>query len=132
MADLIPGRVQAGVDGLTSAQPHLRSGSIKALAVMSSKRAPIWADVPTMGEALLGYDLSSWCGVGAPRGTPPEIINLLNREINAFLADPRTQAKFAEVTVIPAIFTPTQASERVLRDKERWGKVVQSGGIMPE
>jgi tripartite-type tricarboxylate transporter receptor subunit TctC len=132
MADLIPGRVQAGVDGLTSAQPHLRSGSIKALAVMSSKRAPIWVEVPTMGEALLGYDLSSWCGVGAPRGTPPEIINLLNREINAFLADPRTQAKFAEVTVIPAVFTPAQASERVLRDKERWSKVVQSAGIMPE
>jgi tripartite-type tricarboxylate transporter receptor subunit TctC len=132
MADLVPGRVQAGVDGLTSAQPHLRSGSIKALAVMSSKRAPNWADVPTMGEALLGYDLSSWCGVGVPRGTPPEIINLLNREINAGLAHPRIQVKFAEVAVIPAIFTPAEASARVIRDTERWGKVVQNAGIKPE
>lgn len=132
MADLIPGRVQAGVDGLTSAQPHLRSGSIKALAVMSSKRAPMWADVPTMGEALLGYDLSSWCAVGVPRGTPPEIINVLNREINAGLADPRIQARFAEVTVIPAILTPAATAERVLRDMERWGKVIENAGIKPE
>jgi tripartite-type tricarboxylate transporter receptor subunit TctC len=110
----------------------LRSGSIKALAVMSSKRAPNWAEVPTMGEALLGYDLSSWCGVGVPRGTPPEIINLLNREINAGLAHPRIQVKFAEVTVIPAIFTPDEASARVIRDTERWGKVVQNAGIKPE
>jgi tripartite-type tricarboxylate transporter receptor subunit TctC len=132
MADLIPGRVQAGVDGLTSAQPHLRNGSIRALAVMSAKRAPMFADVPTMGEALLGYDLSSWCGVGVPRGTPPEIINMLNREINAGLADPRIQARFEEVTVIPAIFTPAAAAERVVRDMERWRKVIEGAGIKPE
>jgi tripartite-type tricarboxylate transporter receptor subunit TctC len=132
MLDLVPGRVQAGVDGLTSAQPHMRNGSIRALAVMSSKRAPMWADVPTIGEALLGYDLGSWCGVGVPRGTPPEIINRLNREINAGLADPRIQAKFAELTVIPAIFTPAATSERVLRDTERWKKVVEGAGIKPE
>jgi tripartite-type tricarboxylate transporter receptor subunit TctC len=92
----------------------------------------MWADVPTIGEALLGYDLGSWCGVGVPRGTPPEIINRLNREINAGLADPRIQAKFAELTVIPAIFTPAATSERVLRDTERWKKVVEGAGIKPE
>jgi tripartite-type tricarboxylate transporter receptor subunit TctC len=132
MGDLIPGRVQAGVDGLTNALPHLRSGSIRALGVMSSKRAPMWPDVPTMDEALPGFDLSGWCGVGAPRGTPAEIIERLNREINAGLADSGVRARFADVAVIPAIFTPAEKAARVVHDTEKWAKVIESAGIKPE
>ena len=132
MADMIPGRIQAGVDALPNSLPHVRSGAIRALAVMSRTRTPTLPDVPTMGEAVPGFDVSGWTGVGAPRGTPAEIIERLNREINAGLADRGIQSRFADVGAVPMRFTVAEASARVASDIEKWAKVVERAGIRPE
>jgi tripartite-type tricarboxylate transporter receptor subunit TctC len=132
MADLIPGRIQAGVDALPNTLPHVRNGSIRALAVMSRARTPTLPDIPTMGEALPGYDVSGWTGLGAPRGTPAEIVERLNREINATLADPTIISRFADVGASPFRMTPTEASARVSSDIEKWAKVIERAGIKPE
>ena len=132
MADLIPGRIQAGVDALPNSLPHVRSGAIRALAIMSTTRTPKLPDVPTMGEAVPGFDVSGWTGVGAPTGTPAEIIERLNREINAGLADPGIQSRFADVGAVPMRFTSAEASARVASDIEKWAKVIQAAGIKPD
>jgi tripartite-type tricarboxylate transporter receptor subunit TctC len=132
MADLIPGRIQAGVDALPNSLPHVRSGAIRALAVMSTTRTPKLPDVPTMGEAVPGFDVSGWTGVGAPRGTPAEIIERLNREINAGLADPGIQSRFADVGAVPMRYTSAEASARIASDIEKWAKVIQAAGIKPD
>src|SRR5262249_32395437 len=88
LTDLIAGQVQVGIDVMTTAYPHIRSGALQALGVGGKHRFPALPDVPTIGETLPGYEANSWCGVGVPRGTPVEIIERLNTEINAGLADP--------------------------------------------
>jgi tripartite-type tricarboxylate transporter receptor subunit TctC len=132
MGDLIPGRIQAGVDALPNSLPHVRSGAIRGLAVMSTGRTATLPDLPTMGEAVPGFDVSGWTGVGAPRGTPAEIVERLNREINAGLADAGLRARFADVGAMPVLFTPAQAGARIASDTEKWAKVVERAGIKPE
>jgi tripartite-type tricarboxylate transporter receptor subunit TctC len=132
MADLIPGRIQAGVDALPNTLPHVRSGAVRALAVLSSARTPKLPEVPTMGEAIPGFDVSGWTGVGAPRGTPSDIIERLNREINAGLADAGVRSRFADVGATPVRFTPAEASAKIAGDIEKWAKVIRGAGIKPD
>jgi tripartite-type tricarboxylate transporter receptor subunit TctC len=132
MADLIPGRIQAGVDALPNTLPHVRSGTVRALAVLSSARTPKLPEVPTMGEAIPGFDVSGWTGVGAPRGTPGDIIERLNREINAGLADAGIRSRFADVGATPVRFTPSEANAKIAADIEKWAKVVRGAGIKPD
>ena len=130
--DMIAGRIQAGVDALPNSLPHVRSGAIRGLAVMSTARTPTLPDVPTMGEAVPGFELSGWTGIGVPRGTPAEIVERLNREINAGLADNGIRSRFADVGAVPVRFTPAEASARIASDIEKWAKVIHAAGIKPE
>ena len=132
MPDMIAGRIQAGVDALPNSLPHVRSGAIRGLAVMSTARTPTLPDVPTMGEAVPGFELSGWTGIGVPRGTPAEIVERLNREINAGIADPGIRSRFADVGAVPVRFTPAEASARIASDIEKWAKVIHAAGIKPE
>ena len=130
--DLISGRIQAGVDALPNSLPHIRSGAFRAIATMSRDRIPLLPDLPTIGETLPGLEIGGWTGIGAPRGTPDEIIQRLNREVNAGLADAGLQSRYAEVGAVPVRFTVAEATARIASDLENWAKVIQAAGIKPE
>ena len=132
LVDLISGRVQAGVDALPNSLPHIKSGSVRALAIMSLKRTPALPDVPTVGETIPGFEASTWSGVGAPKGTPADIIERLNREINAGLQDAALLKRFADVGAVPIRVSAAEMTARIAKDTEKWAKVVQQAGIKPE
>jgi tripartite-type tricarboxylate transporter receptor subunit TctC len=132
VTDLIGGRVQAGIDVLTGSLAHIRSGALRALAMAGKTRSEALPDVPTIGETVAGYEAEAWCGLGVPNGTPPEIIERLNREINAGLADRATKARLAEVATKPIFFTPAEFGAYMAAEIEKWGKVVRYAGIKPE
>ena len=108
---VVAGQVQAGVDALPNALPHIKSGAVRALAVLSRARTPALPDVPTMGEFIPGYEVTSWNGVGAPKGTPPEIVERLNREINAGLQDATLLKRAADIGGLPIRATPAEMAE---------------------
>src|ERR1043166_5125343 len=106
LTDMISGHVQVMFDNLLSSMPHLQSGALRPLAVSSAKRAETLPDVPTIAETVPGYETGTWWGVGVPKGTPGEIVEKLNREINASLADPKIKARFSDLGSVPMIVTP--------------------------
>ena len=132
IADLLAGQVQVGIDVMTTALPQIRSGALNALAVGGKSRFPGLPEVPTIGETVAGYEANSWCGVGVPKGTPDDIIERLNREINAGLADPTLKARLANVATTPIFFTPSEFGAYVAAEVDKWGKVVRTAGVKPE
>jgi tripartite-type tricarboxylate transporter receptor subunit TctC len=132
LTDMISGRIQAGVDALPNSLPHIRSGAVRGLAVLSKARTPTLPDVPTVGDTIAGFEVSPWTGIGVPAGTPAEIIERLNRDINASFADPGLIKRYADVGATPLIFTPAQAGAKIAGDTEKWHKVVQGAGLKPE
>jgi tripartite-type tricarboxylate transporter receptor subunit TctC len=131
VADLIAGHVQFGIDVLTGSLAPIRSGALRALATAGQTRPEALPDVPTIGETVAGYEANAWCGLGVPNGTPPGIIERLNREINAGLADPAITARLAEVATTPIFFTPAEFGAYMAAEIGKWGKVVRSAGIKP-
>ena len=117
------------IDGLARARAI---GHVRALAVAGKRRSDVLPEVPTIGETVAGYEANSWCGLGVPRGTPPEIIERLNREINAGLADPAVRARLADVATTPIFFTPEEFGAYMAAEVEKWGNVVRLSGIRPE
>src|SRR6476619_7167494 len=97
MTDLIAGQVQVSFIGLAVAIEHIRAGKLRALAVTAATRSDVLSDIPTVGDFVPGYEASAFWGVGAPRNTPAEIINLLNKQINAALADPKMKARLTDL-----------------------------------
>ncbi len=132
LIDLVSGRVQAAVDALPVSLAHVRVGDVRALALMSAKRSPTLPDVPTVGETLPGFEIKAWTGVGVPHGTPSAIIERLNREINAGLADPAIKAKLAEVGGTPLHYTPSELGALVASETKRWADLIKRAGIKPQ
>ena len=132
LIDLVSGRVQAAVDALPVSLAHIRAGDVRALALMSAKRSPTLPNVPTVGETIAGFEVKAWTGVGVPRGTPSAVIERLNREINAGLADPGIKAKLAEVGGTPLIYTPSELGALVASETKRWSDLIKRAGIQPQ
>jgi tripartite-type tricarboxylate transporter receptor subunit TctC len=131
--DIIAGRVQAGVDALPNSLPHIRAGAMRALAVLPAKRSDAVPDVPTIGETIPGLEVSTWSGIGVPTGTPAEAIARINRETNTGLADAGVQKRFTEIGAIALPpFTPDGMRAMIVRDYEKWGRVIKNAGLKPE
>ena len=132
LTDLIAGQVQVMFDNIPTSIQHIRTGTLRPLAVTTAERMELLPDVPVVADVLPGFEASAWYGVGAPKGTPAEIIDRLNREINAILAEPKVKARFVELGA--ALVTGSAADFRKLLvdETEKWGKVVKFANIKPE
>jgi len=130
--DLIGGQVQFAFDGITSSIGHIRGGRLRALGVSTAARIDLLPDLPTVGEFVPGYEASGTQGLGAPRGTPAEIIDKLNREINAGLADPKIRTRLADLGSAPVALSPAEYGKLLAEETEKWGKVVKAAGLKPE
>ncbi|MFZ3353713.1 MAG: tripartite tricarboxylate transporter substrate binding protein [Xanthobacteraceae bacterium] len=132
LIDLVSGRVQAAVDALPVSLAHVRAGDVRAVALMSSERSAALPNVPTVGETIPGFEVKAWTGVGVPHGTPATIIERLNREINAGLADPGIKAKLAEVGGTPLLYSPGELGALVANETKRWADLIKRVGIQPQ
>jgi tripartite-type tricarboxylate transporter receptor subunit TctC len=132
ITDMVSGRIQAGMDALPNSLPHIRSGAVRALAIMSARRNPAVPDVPAIGETMSGLEINAGTGIGVPAATPIDIVERLNRDINASLADPTLVARYADVGAVPIILTPGEARARIASDIEKWRKVIEGAGLKPE
>src|SRR5262249_41572271 len=123
---------QVSFIGLIVAIEHIRSGKLRALAVTTATRSDALPDVPTVGEFVQGYEASAWWGFGAPKNAPKEIIDKLNKEINAALADPNMKARLADLGGIALTGSPRDFGKLIVEETEKWGKVVKFAGIKSE
>src|SRR5262245_41177066 len=132
MTDLIAGQVQVSFIGLTVAIEHIRSGKVRALAVTSATRSDVLPDIPTVSDFVPGYEASAFWGIGAPRNTPAEIIDKLNKEINAILSNPESQKRLAEGGGTVLVGSPADFGKFVSDETEKWAKVISFASIKPE
>jgi len=132
ITDLLGNRVQVIFDNMPSIISHIHSGSLRALAVTTAERSPQLPDVPTLAETVPGYEASALFGMGAPRKTPPEIIEKLNREINAVLAEPEMKKRLIELGGEPLISTPEAFGAMMAAETAKWEKVVKFAGVKVE
>jgi tripartite-type tricarboxylate transporter receptor subunit TctC len=129
---LFAGEAHVMFDTVSTSIEHIRAGKLRALAVTAATRLDVLPDIPTLGEIVPGYEASVFNGIGAPRGTPPEIIERLNQEMNAALADERMKARLAALgyTVFPG--TPADFARHIAAETEKWGRVIRTANIKPE
>jgi tripartite-type tricarboxylate transporter receptor subunit TctC len=132
VTDLLSGQVQVMFDNMPSAINHVKSGGLRALAVTTATRSPELPDVPTVGETVKDYEASAWFGVGAPKGTPKEIVEKLNKEINEIINEPAMKARFAELGGVPIVATPEEFGKVVQAETDKWEKVVKFAGAKVE
>jgi tripartite-type tricarboxylate transporter receptor subunit TctC len=132
ITDLLSGRVQVMFDNMPSCISHVRSGGLRALAVTTATRAPELPDVPTVGETVKDYEASAWFGIGVPKNTPKEIIDKLNSDINAVLAEPAMKARIAEMGGVSMAGSPEDFGKVVVAETEKWAKVVKFAGARVE
>ena len=132
LTDFLGGQVQVAFDGLSSSIEHIRAGKLRALAVATVTRVDALPNTPTVGDFVPGFEASGWCGVGAPKNTPADIIEKLNKEINAGLADPKIRAQLADVGATPFAGSPSDFSKFIAGETEKWGKVIRAANIKPE
>ena len=123
--------IQLFTVGLTAGAGHLNEGKLTALAVATEQRLPNLPDVPTMREFLPGYEASLWFGIGAPKNTPTELVDKLNREINAGLADPKIKARLAALGSTALAGSPAAFGKLIVDETEKWAKVIKFAGIKP-
>jgi tripartite-type tricarboxylate transporter receptor subunit TctC len=132
LTDLLGGQVLTSIVGTTGSIEYVRTGKLRALAVTTTTRAPALPDVPTVSEFLPGYDAGDLLGVGVPRNTPAEIVDQLNKEINAALADPKIKARFADLGGTALALTPAEYGKLLADETEKWGKVIRAANIKSE
>src|SRR6266404_1813285 len=132
LSDMISGQVEVMVDTLSAALPHIRSGALRALGVTSKTRYEALPDVPTVDETVAGYEAISWGGIGVPRGTPAEMVERLNREINSGLADPAARKRFDDLAGRPLLYTPPEFGAFMAAETEKWAEVVKRSGVKAE
>ena len=132
MVDLIAGQVQVGFATMTASIGHIRSGQLRALAVTTLKRSDALPGIPTVAETVPGFEASSWFGIAAPKGTPADIIDTLNRETNAGLADPTIKARLDDMGGMALTGSPADFGKLIADETEKWGKVIRDAGIKAE
>jgi tripartite-type tricarboxylate transporter receptor subunit TctC len=132
ITDMLGGQVQVIFDNMPSIIQHIRSGSLRALGVTTATRSELLPDVPPVADDVPGYEASALFGVGAPKKTPPEIIEKLNKEINAVLAEPAIKAKLIDLGGEPLIGTPEEFGKMIVAETDKWEKVVKFAGLKVE
>src|SRR5262249_39228413 len=132
LTDLIGGQVQMMFDALPSSIEHIKGGKLRALAVTTASRSKALPEVPTIGEFVSGYEASAWFGVGAPNATPVEIIDRVNKEINAGLAEPKIKARLADLGGTVLSGSPADFGKLIVDETDKWGKVIRTANIKPE
>src|SRR4051812_7265084 len=132
MTDLIGGQVQILFAAAPGTAEYVRTGKLRALAVTTAARMPDLPEVPTVGDSVAGYEASQWYGFAAPKNTPVEIVDKLNKEINVAMADPGMKAKLAAIGGETMPGSPADFGKLIVEETEKWGKVVRTAGIKPE
>ena len=132
LTDLLGGQVQVLFEALPVSIPHIKSGALRALAVTTSQRSDTLPDLPTVGEFVPGYEASGWNGICAPRNTPVEIVDKLNRLINAGLADPKIKARLAELGATPLGGSPSEFVKLIGDETGKWARVIRAANIKAE
>jgi len=131
LTDLLAGQVQVMFDNLTSSVEHVRGGRLRGLAVTTAARSDALPDLPIVGDFVPGYEASGIYGIGVPKDTPPDIVDKLNREINAALSDPRIKARLADLGGLILSGTSADFAKVLAEEVEKWGKVVKFSGAKP-
>jgi tripartite-type tricarboxylate transporter receptor subunit TctC len=130
--DLLAGQVQIMFDTMATSIGHIRAGKLRPLAVTGATRANVLPEVPPVSDFVPGYEASGWQGIGAHRNTPVEIIDRLNKEINAGLADPRMKARIADLSYTMFASSPAEFAAYIAAYTEKWARVIRFAGIKPE
>ena len=129
VSDLLSGQVQIAIGTISTNIQYIRGGMLRALAVTTATRSDVLPDIPTLAEFVPGYETSQWYGVGAPKDTPAEVIDKLNREINAIAADSIIKARLASLGVDPMSMTSGEFGRLIAEETEKWGKVIRDANI---
>ena len=129
LTDLLGGRVQVMFDPLPSSIEYIKAGRLRALAVTTAMRSETLPDIPAVGEFVPGYEASTWFGLGAPKDTPADIVDKLNKEVNAGLADPKLNARLADLGGTALVGSPAEFGKLIAEDIEKWAKVINFAGI---
>jgi tripartite-type tricarboxylate transporter receptor subunit TctC len=132
LTDLLGGQVDVLFPTLASSIEYIRTGKLRGLAVTTAMRSKALPDLPTVGESVRGYEMSVWYGAGVPKGTPAEVIDKLNREINAGLVDPKMKAQLADLGNTPLTFSPAGFGKFIAEETEKWAKVIRAANIKVE
>jgi len=132
VTDLLAGRMQVSFDAMATTIEYARAGKLRPLAVTTATRSPALPDIPTVGDFVPGYEATSWHGIGVPKNTPAEMIDKLNREINAALADPKMQARLADLGATVLAGSSTDFGKFIADETEKWGKVIRAANIKAE
>ena len=132
LVDLLSGQVQVLFGSMAASIQHVRAGKLRALAVTTVERSAALPDIPTIESFVPGYEASTFFGLSAPRATPPEIVERLNREINAMLVDPVAKARLADLGGEVLALSPADFGELIADETEKWAKVIQAANIKPE
>jgi tripartite-type tricarboxylate transporter receptor subunit TctC len=132
LTDLLGGQVQVTFSPMSTSIGYIRAGKLRALAVTTAMRSEVLPDVPTVAEFMPGYEASTWAGVGVPKDTPAEIVDKLNKEVNAALDDPKMKARLADLGGVALPGSPTEFEKLIADETEKWGKVIRAANIKPE
>ena len=132
LTDLMGGQVQVMFDNVPTSAEHIKAGKLRGLAVTSAARSEVLPDLPTVADFLPGYEASAWYGLGAPKGTPDEVIDKVNKAMNAVLADPKAQARFKELGASLLPGSAADFGKLLAEETEKWGKVVKFSGAKPD